>query len=285
MGSSDRPTRSQQFSPAQRQFHKKRRFAGKPVVMERIDPGRVDIHFHILPDVDDGPATIEDSLELARLAVRDGTRTVVATPHIRPEFISDPLEVPERVDALQEELRRAGIPITVVPGGELDTVMVGSLSHRALDAIAVGPRGARWLLLEAPFDGLAGLQPAAAELRARGFGVVIAHPERSAGVLAGGCKILREQLALGCLAQVSTSSLSGAHGHEAQISARHLVSQRLAHALASDAHSPRRAPELGAGMDTLLAAGETFATARRLAEINPRELVVAGIGRRLAAAA
>jgi protein-tyrosine phosphatase len=253
--------------------------------MERIHPGRVDLHFHILPEVDDGPATLEEALELARLAVRDGTRTVVATPHIRPEYVSDPLEVHERVDALQDALRGAGIVLTVLPGGELDPVMVGSLSHRALDAIAIGPRGARWLLLEAPFSGLAELQPAAAELRARGFGVVIAHPERAAGVLAGGCRILREQLTFGCVTQISTSSLSGSHGHEAQVSARHLISRHLAHVLASDAHSPRRPPELSGGMDTLLAAGETFATARRLAEINPRELVVAGIGRRLAAAA
>jgi protein-tyrosine phosphatase len=254
--------------------------------MERIHPGRVDIHFHLLPGVDDGPATLDEALELARLAVRDGTRTIVATPHVRPdEYISDPLEVPERVDALQEALRAERIPLTVLPGGEVDVRIVPALGHRQLDAIAVGPRGARWLLLEAPFSGLATLQPAAAQLRARGFGVVIAHPERAAGVLAAGCRILRDELALGCLAQISTSSLAGDHGHEAQVSARHLVGRGLAHVLASDAHSPERAPELGKGMDALLAAGETFATVRRLAEINPRELVVAGAGRRLARAA
>ena len=253
--------------------------------MDRIHPGRVDIHFHLLPGVDDGPGQLEDSLELARLAVRDGTRTVVATPHIRREFLSDPLQVGERVDALQDALRTARIPLTVLPGGELDVEMVGSLGQAELNAIAVGPPGARWLLLESPFDGLASLQPAAAELRARGFGVVLAHPERAAGVLAGGCRLLREELGAGCLAQVSTSSLTGSHGHEAQVSARHLVGNRMAHVLATDAHSPRRAPNLAGAMDDLLALGESFARARRLVEINPRELVVAGIARRLAAAA
>ncbi|MDX6669385.1 MAG: protein-tyrosine phosphatase, partial [Solirubrobacteraceae bacterium] len=136
-----------------------------------------------------------------------------------------------------------------------------------------------------PFDGLAPLQAAAAELRRRGFGIVLAHPERAAGVLAGGCRILRDELAAGCLAQLSTSSLAGGHGHEAQVYARHLLANRLAHVLASDAHSPRRAPTLASGMDGMLALGETFAVARRLVEINPRELVVAGIARRLAAAA
>jgi protein-tyrosine phosphatase len=114
---------------------------------------------------------------------------------------------------------------------------------------------------------------------------VLAHPERAAGVLAGGCRILRDALGMGCLAQVSTSSLAGAHGHEAQVSARHLITNRLAHVLATDAHSPRRAPALASGMDGMLALGQTFANARRLVEINPRELVVAGIARHLAAPA
>ena len=252
---------------------------------DRIQPGRTDIHFHLLPGVDDGPATMEDSLELARLAVRDGTRTVVATPHIRREFLATPSEVPDRVAELQDRLRLEGIPLAVIPGGELDAEMVPRMDQRDFEAIAVGPPGSRWVLLEAPFNGLAGLVEASAQIRARGFGVVLAHPERAAGVLAGGCRILREQLGAGCLAQVSVSSLTGAHGHEAQVSGWALVDYGLAHALASDAHSARRAPCLEEGVDRLLAGGCTFATARRLVELNPRELVASGMPRRLAVAA
>jgi protein-tyrosine phosphatase len=253
--------------------------------MHRILPGTTDLHFHILPGVDDGPGTIEQSLELARLAVRDGTRTVVATPHIRAEFLSDPHEVRERVDSLQDAIRREGIALEVIAGGELDVDMVPLLGDAALDAIAVGPAGGRWILLESPFDGLARLQPAADELRARGYGVVLAHPERAAGVLAAGCRILREELANGALVQVSASSLLGNHDHESQVSARHLIESRLVHVIASDAHSPRRPPALRAAMDRLLAGGQTYACALRLIELNPRTLVLSGIGRRLALAA
>jgi protein-tyrosine phosphatase len=253
--------------------------------MDRIHPGRTDIHFHALADVDDGPATMEDSLELARLAVRDGTRTVVATPHIRREYLADPSEVRPRVAELQDRLRLEGIPLSVLPGGELDAEMVGSLTQEELDGIAVGRIGARWLLLEAPFEGLEGLVDPAAELRARGFGVVLAHPERAAGVLAGGCRLLRAQLAAGCVTQVSASSLMGAHGHEAQASAWTLIDYGLAHVVASDAHSRRRAPCLEEGTDRLLAGGATFVTVRRLIDINPRELVAAGVPRRLPLAA
>jgi protein-tyrosine phosphatase len=253
--------------------------------MDAIHPGRADIHFHALAGVDDGPATMEDSLELARLAVNDGTGTVVATPHIRREYLADPSEVPARVAELQDRLERERLPLAIVPGGELDAEMVGSLSQEQLDLIAVGPRGARWLLLEAPFSGLDGLVAAAAELRARGFGIVLAHPERAAAVLAAGCRVLREELAAGCVAQVSASSLTGAHGAEAQAAAWTLIDYGLAHALASDAHSARRAPCLDEGIDRLMAGGATFATARRLVDINPRELLSAGVPRRLPVAA
>lgn len=253
--------------------------------MERDHQGRCDIHFHLLPGVDDGPSTLDEALTLALLAVRDGTRTVVVTPHIRREYLADAHEVPWRVAAVQEELRREGIPLTLVAGGELDVEMVGSLDGPALDRIAVGPPGARWLLLESPFDGLARLQLAAAELRARGFGVVLAHPERAAGVLASGCRLLREELAAGAVAQVSVSSLAGDHDHESQVSARCLVQMRLAHVLASDAHSRARPPTLAAGMDRLIAGGSTFALARQLVELNPRALVTAGMPRPLAVAA
>jgi tyrosine-protein phosphatase YwqE len=95
----------------------------------------------------------------------------------------------------------------------------------------------------------------------------------------------RGQLAAGCVTQVSASSLMGAHGHEAQAAAWALVDYGLAHVIASDAHSARRAPCLEAGSDQLLAGGATFVTVRRLIDINPRELVAAGVPRRLPLAA
>jgi protein-tyrosine phosphatase len=244
--------------------------------MDRTLAGRAEIHFHILPGLDDGPATMEDSLELARLAVRDGTRTVVATPHVRGDYLTDVHELPQRVRELNARLRLEGIPLNVVPGAELGPDMVGSLDARGLEQVAVGPPGARWILLEAPFQSLAGALDAAAELRARGYAIVLAHPERSAGVLSSGSRLLREQLAAGALTQISVSSLLGHHGSDAQIAARHLVETHMVHFLASDAHSPERPPALGLGMDALLAQGRPFAEVRRLAETGPRDLVAGG---------
>lgn len=253
--------------------------------MDRIHAGRAEIHFHLLPDVDDGPATMEESLELARLAVRDGTRTVVATPHVREDFFTDVHELPQRVRELNARLRLEGIPLDVLQGGEVGSTMVGALDAHGLEQVASGPPGARWILLEAPFPSLAGALDAAAELRACGYTVVLAHPERSAGVLSSGCKLLRQELAAGTLAQISVSSLLGHHGSEAQVAGWHLVDMHLAHFLASDAHSPSRPPLLGAGMDALLTQGRTFAEARRLVETGPRQMVAHGLDPRFAAAA
>jgi protein-tyrosine phosphatase len=253
--------------------------------MDRVYTGRAEIHCHLLPGIDDGPATMEESLELARLAVRDGTRTAVATPHVREDFFTDVHELPLRLRELNARLRLEGIPLDVVQGAEVGPGMVGALDDRGIEQVASGPEGARWILLEPPFTSLAGALDAAAELRARGYTVVLAHPERSAGVLSSGCRLLREELATGTLAQISVSSLLGHHGPDAQVAGWHLIDMHLVHFLASDAHSPERPPLLGAGMDALLAQGRTFAEARRLVETGPMDLVANGARPRFAIAA
>ena len=238
---------------------------------------RADLHFHLLPGVDDGPTCIEESLELARIAARDGTGTIVATPHIRHGWVEDTSELPGLVREVQQAIDREGIPVRVVCGGEICSRIAGELTQADLARIAIGPPGAAWLLLESPFDDFASVRPAADELRARGFTVVLAHPERSAGVLAGDCRELRAELAAGSLAQVNVWSLAGAYDLEAQVAGRHIVRRRLAGLIASDAHPGSRRPSLATGMDALLEAGETFETARALADFRPRRLLGEGL--------
>lgn len=85
---------------------------------------RVELHFHLLPGVDDGPETVDDSLELARAAVAQGTGTVVATPHVRPDFVTDPWELPALVTELRAVLAAEAVPLTVLCGGEIGHEMV-----------------------------------------------------------------------------------------------------------------------------------------------------------------
>jgi protein-tyrosine phosphatase len=169
---------------------------------------RVELHFHLLPDVDDGPRHLGVALALAREAVRDGTRLVTCTPHAAHVDVA---EVPARVRELQAALVQAGIDLEVRPGAELAWHDVPALSGPEFDTVAQGPPGRRWLLLEAPLPGTGtpeGLADSARALRERGFGVLIGHPERSPGLVRdpGAVDAL---LAAGDRLQVNASSLTG----------------------------------------------------------------------------
>ena len=106
--------------------------------------GFVELHFHLLPAVDDGPSSIEESVALAAAAVADGTRTVVATPHVHAQHVTDPGEIPARVRELAEALRRQRVGLAVLPGGEVAHEIVERLTQRQLEAIAHGPASRRW---------------------------------------------------------------------------------------------------------------------------------------------
>lgn len=92
--------------------------------------GDVDLHFHLLPGVDDGPAEMEDSIELARAAAAEGTDVVVVTPHVRRDFVTDVLALPQRIRELRQALAAAGVPLEVLCGGELGHDLVGDLDQR-----------------------------------------------------------------------------------------------------------------------------------------------------------
>ena len=224
----------------------------------------VELHFHLLPGVDDGPASIEQSLALARAAVADGTGTVVTTPHVHPQHIVDPREIPARVRRLTECLRREHIPLRVLPGGELDHEMVRRLSDQQLEVIAHGPPGRRWLLLESPFDGLdARLTAAADELRARGFAVLVAHPERSLRT-PGTAAALEHERAAESAFQLTAGSLSGVYGQDARQVALGLLRSSARAVIASDAHGNARPPALRAALAALAAGGEQRSRAVRV---------------------
>lgn len=242
-----------------------------------------ELHFHALPGLDDGPASIDESLALLRAAAADGTAVVVATPHVRGDFVTEVADLPDRTRELQAAAQAAGIAVELRAGGELGHDMVGRLTQPELHTIAQGPPHARWLLLETPFEPLGeDFHGAAAELRDRGFGVLIAHPERSADAALDGSRGLRRELAEGSLAQVNGQSITGAHGPAAHAAALELIREGLVSAVASDAHGPTRPPLLGEARARLLEAGVGRDVCRALFAAGPRRLLARGVaGRRV----
>src|SRR5207248_3149450 len=153
-------------------------------------------------------------------------------------------------------IARAGIRLGMCRGAELGHDMVGRLRQEELESIARGPPHARWLLVETPFGGLdPDFSTATDELRDRGFGVVLAHPERGPDVLEDGCAALRHEIAQGSALQVNASSLAGRHGEAARVAAARLVLERHATILGSDAHSRSRAPALTNGLTSAVQIG------------------------------
>jgi protein-tyrosine phosphatase len=235
----------------------------------------IDLHCHLLPGVDDGPATMEESLEYALTASRAGTRCIVATPHV--EHV-DVTELPDRVAELREALAGAGIDLRVECGGELKPYSIPDLSQAELETIAHGPPGRRWLLLEVPFRGLGhSLLDGAAELRARGFShPVLAHPERADG-FRDSVPVLRDQVEHGAAIQMNVGPLTGGESPERENAARRLLRTGLPMALATDAHPPSRPYTLEQGRRLAVESGADEALAARLVDDGPRALLDTGL--------
>jgi protein-tyrosine phosphatase len=235
-----------------------------------------EIHFHLLPGIDDGPSSIEESVALAAAAAAEGTRTIVTTPHVHRQFVTDPLALKEQVREVQARLTAERIPISLRCGGELDLAMPERLSDASLAAVAHGPRGRRWVLLEAPLRGLEDDYTVVAdELRERGFAVVVAHPERSFIRPQAAWRAVEHELAAGSALQINAWSVAGLYGERMRGTAMALLRQARRAAIASDAHGEARMPALRLALDALTRAGVPDAI--RLVSSAPNELLERGL--------
>jgi protein-tyrosine phosphatase len=242
----------------------------------------VDLHLHLLPGTDDGPADEAGSLAFAARLAADGVGEATVTTHVgHPGFPVEIASIPARTWALQAALDGEGIPLRLWPGGEIHPEAAAGLRFEELEVIAHGPVGARWVLMEVPFAGVdAAFLAACRHIRTLGFGLLIAHPERAAGFAGRGLAMLRGELATGALLQVNACSLLGRHGAEPRRTAERLIASGLAYVVASDGHGwAPRDHSLHAGAERLLALGVSGVQTRRLTDANPRFLLAHGIPR------
>ncbi|HEY5198957.1 MAG TPA: CpsB/CapC family capsule biosynthesis tyrosine phosphatase [Solirubrobacteraceae bacterium] len=239
----------------------------------------VDLHLHLLPGVDDGAQDEHDALVHARRLAVEGVREVTVTPHISPSWPLEVASIPGRVAALQKAIDKRSLGVRLHAGGEIHPRSAAGLTDDELEILANGPPGSRWLLLEAPFGGVGDHFIGICDgLRARGFGLVIAHPERAGRLLDdGGVDLLRTQLHAGAVLQINVCSLLGNHGLSVQETAVHLLRSGLAYAIASDGHPGSRSHTLRLGFELAMRAGASSVAAWRLTQANPRFLLHQGI--------
>lgn len=201
----------------------------------------IDIHCHILPDVDDGARTMEEAIEMARAAVEDGIQTVVATPHhYNGHYINERQEIQAAVSTLRAELAERSIPLQVLCGQEI------RLYERMLDDYDSSKlqllHDSDYLLVEFPSHGIPSFADEIFhELHLLGKIPIIAHPERNKAIAEDPDKLLAF-ISNGALAQVTSHSVSGGLGRKLQQQSLELCRRNLIHFVSSDAHNNRNRP-------------------------------------------
>jgi protein-tyrosine phosphatase len=210
----------------------------------------IDLHIHILPGIDDGPPSEDAALAMAREAVGLGTRAVATTSHVDAGFGLRGSDLAASREALTERLEAEGIGLRLLQGGEIAAERLPLLDDAALAELTLGGGGT--LLLECPFAPIGGaMEPMVADLRRRGFQVLLAHPERSP-TFQRDVRRLERLVELGASAQVTAGSLAGSFGGLVSRTASAMLEAGLVHVIASDAHDTRRrTPDLRVAAEQL----------------------------------
>lgn len=209
----------------------------------------IDTHCHIIHGVDDGPADMDTSVEMARIAVNDGITTVIATPHIVEGYYEGG-DRSERLRDLGVQLSKAGISLDLVAGAEvpMSTCLEGDAEY--LKTLALN--GGIYLLMETTDTTYDQLAQAVYKVRLCGLYPVLAHPERTHFVQKNPSRLL-EILGRGeAFCQLTAASIDGTFGKALQKVSLAMARAGLMHLVASDAHSTgRRKPCISEAYDTL----------------------------------
>ena len=204
-----------------------------------MTPRFTDIHCHLIPGIDDGANSLSDALAMARIAVQEGIRTVIATPHqLGKHRANDARRVRQCVDELSSELRDQKVPLQVLPGG--DVRIEDRIPDRIRDGevLTLGDHG-RHVLLELPHELYFRLESLLAELEQAGYIGILSHPERNQGLIARR-ETIGELVDAGCLMQVTAGSIVGTFGPTCQELAHWMLRHGYVHFVATDAHGPKR---------------------------------------------
>jgi len=199
----------------------------------------IDLHCHLLPGIDDGPADLGGTLAMAQAHVKAGVEVVAATPHVAWDMPNDAATIELRLADVRAALRAAELPLEVVGGAEIDVHQAVGLTDEQLRELALG--GGPWLLIEAPLTQGVGLAPVVHALLDRGHRVLIAHPERSP-LLQSDLDGLRALVRAGAATQVTAGSFAGSFGRTVRDYAERMLEAGLVHSVASDAHDSFRRP-------------------------------------------
>ena len=197
----------------------------------------IDLHSHILPGLDDGARSFDDSREIAQAAVAEGVTAIAATPHVRGDYPTRAARMEFGVSELRRFLQAERIDLAVLHGAEIEIARLWEIEPDELMRLTLA-HSRRYVLLEMPYRGWPRSLPAALSLlRGHGLMAIIAHPERNPEVQDRPDR-LADVVRDGALVQITSASLDGRLGRASKTTSHRLLELGLVHLLASDAHGP-----------------------------------------------
>jgi protein-tyrosine phosphatase len=197
----------------------------------------IDIHSHILPGIDDGSQSMQDSIEMAKAAVAEGIHTIIATPHHKNgKFENQKSDILPLVSKLNDSFKAESIDLTVLPGQEC-RIYGEILEDYEKGHILTLNQSSQYLFIEFPSNSV----PRYAEkmlydIQVEGLTPVIVHPERNAELMERPDKLYKF-VTNGAVTQLTASSLVGYFGKNIQKFSQQMIEANLTHFIASDAHN------------------------------------------------
>lgn len=233
----------------------------------------IDLHAHLVPGVDDGAKSFEESLQMLQMAAADGIETIVATPHVFSyhNTLKDIEAIIKQTQAFLERLNQHPVKPQVLQGAEVFfTTNVMEYLKEYGEVLSIN--GSCYFLLEFPFEFVfPGTRDFIFNVLTEGWIPIIVHPERNK-VIQRNPAILYDWVKTGALIQVNAGSLTGLFGEDARVTSFHLLNHNLVHVIASDAHSPKRRPPKLSFVYSILE-NEGIEIAELLVYGNPRAIL------------
>ncbi|MDN3425670.1 hypothetical protein QL992_17155 [Microbacterium sp. APC 3898] len=211
----------------------------------------IDTHAHILPGLDDGAETMEQTKRLLEKAVEEQLTGIIATPHaFHPNFQTNLAALKKQLELVNSYIAQEQLPLKIYSGQECR--LSDKLPERLLAGEALTMAGSRYVLLELPSSGIpAYTVPVIQQLITSNYVPIIAHAERNQGIIEKPER-LKKLLLHGAMAQVTAGSVAGSFGKAIQRTAMSLIDANLIHVYGSDVHSLDKRPFLfNEGLDYL----------------------------------
>jgi protein-tyrosine phosphatase len=233
----------------------------------------IDLHCHMLPNLDDGASDLATALAMARLAVADGIKSTACTPHIYPGlYDNDAARIRAAVRAFQRHLEDEGIPLTVTDGADIQIVpgLVQSLKSGAYPTL----NGSRYFLFEPSHHTVPARFPESIfDALASGFVPLITHPERLTWLDEAHYGWFVKAARQGAWLQVTAGALTGRFHRGAKYWGERMLDDGIVHVLATDAHSVKGRPPLLAEGREIAARWVGAEEAERLVRGRPRSVI------------